>query len=110
MVLVTREGNELRVAALNPAAAEAGLRPGRPLAEARALLPGLRSRERDPAAEERALERLCDWAQRYSPWTACDLSAEEGAPCDGGAAGFWLDITGCAHLFGGEAALLDACR
>ena len=43
-----------------------------------------------------AAVRLADWCGRYSPWTAVD-----------GADGVWLDVTGCAHLFDGEAALLD---
>ena len=47
-----------------------------------------------------ALARLADWCGRYTPWTAIDHADE------GGGAGLFLDITGCAHLFGGEAALL----
>jgi protein ImuB len=108
LALVAREGQQLRLAALNGPAEAAGLTPGLPLAEARALLPALRSRERDPLFERRALERLCDWAQRFSPWVAYEALPGENGPCDGGAAGLWLDITGCAHLFGGEEALLDA--
>ena len=41
-----------------------------------------------------ALQRLAQWCRRYSPWTA---------PM--GSDGVALDITGCAHLQGGEAAL-----
>jgi len=108
LALVAKEGQQLRLAALNRAAAQAGLVPGLPLAEARALLPALRSRERDPPFERRALEWLCDWAQRFSPWAACEAAPGEKELCDGGEAGLWLDITGCAHLFGGEEALLTA--
>ena len=39
---------------------------------------------------------LADWCDRYTPLVALD-----------GADGLFLDITGCAHLFGGEEALLD---
>ena len=46
--------------------------------------------------DAKAVARLADWCGRYSPWTAVD-----------GTDGVWLDVTGCAHLFGGEAALLD---
>lgn len=41
------------------------------------------------------LERLALWAQCWSPWTAVD-----------GADGMLIDIGGCAHLFGGERAML----
>jgi protein ImuB len=51
----------------------------------------------DPAADAAALERLAAWAlRRYSPIVAVD-------PPDG----LLIDITGAAHLFGGEPALLD---
>lgn len=44
--------------------------------------------------------RLTEWCGRYTPWAALDSAQEPG-----GAAGLWLEITGCAHLFGGEEAL-----
>ncbi len=85
----------MRLAAVSAAAEEAGLAPGMTLADARALAPGLRVRPGDPPAAARRLAALADWARRFAPWTA---------PC--GADGLWLDITGCADLFGGEDALL----
>jgi protein ImuB len=85
-----------RVTAADPLAADAGIRPGMVLADARAMLPGLEIRPADPAADDRALRRLADWCRRYSPWTAPD-----------GNDGVRLDISGCAHLFGGEGGLLD---
>ena len=45
---------------------------------------------------------LAAWCGRFTPWVAPDRSGCDG----GGAAGLQLDVTGCAHLFGGEAALL----
>ncbi len=66
-----------------------------PLADARALVPGLNVDEASPEADTRALAALADWCGRYSPWSAVD-----------GGDGIRLDITGCAHLFGGEAALV----
>ena len=71
-----------------------------PLADARALVPGIAVAPGDPAADAGALAGLADWCGRYSPWTACDPEA------DAGGGGLWLDVSGCAHLFGGEAALL----
>lgn len=74
------------------------------LADARAILPELRTSEADSEADNRALTQLADWCGRFSPWTAPD---EEGAGAAfGGAGSIWLDVTGCAHLFGGEDALM----
>ena len=66
------------------------------IADARAMHPSLEVIEADPAAEERLLEGLADWCDRYTPLVALD-----------GRDGLHLDITGCAHLFGGERAMLD---
>jgi protein ImuB len=54
----------------------------------------------DPAADDAALRRLALWATRYTPAVATwdDKS---------GADGIFLDVTGAAHLFGGEDRLLD---
>lgn len=92
-VVVT--GGRVMVAAVDARAAACGLLPGMTLADARALQPALEVRPADPAADARALARLADWCMRYTPWVATD-----------GADGLWLDVTGCAHLFGGEPALL----
>ena len=88
------------LAGLDRGAVAAGLHSGQPLGDARAILPSLRSLPADPAAERRTLERLAGWCGRYSPWTA---PATDDA--DDGSGAIWLDITGCAHLCGGEAAL-----
>src|SRR5205085_158153 len=48
----------------------------------------------EPEADAAALNRLAEWCGRYSPWTAPD-----------GADGIKIEITGCAHLWDGEAAL-----
>lgn len=91
--VVGRRGPAEVLVCLTEAARRAGLARGQPLSEARALCPGLLTRpEADLAPLRRALRR---WAGRYSPWVA-----EEGAD------GLVLDITGAAHLMGGEAALL----
>ena len=70
------------------------------LADARALLAGLATARADAAADRQGLERLALWCNRFTPWCAVDGGNEAG---DGG---LLLDITGCAHLFGGEAALM----
>jgi len=65
------------------------------LADARALCPELAAVPADPAGDLAALEKFSLWAQRWGPWSALD-------PPDG----VLVDVTGAAHLFGGEAALL----
>ncbi len=66
------------------------------LADARALLPSLAVADADPDGDARALAGLVDWCGRYTPFTSSD-----------GPDGMILDITGCAHLFGGEDRLLE---
>ena len=90
----------MRVAAVDAAAEAAGIIPGITLADARALVPALAVAPSDAVADARELAALADWCGRYSPWTSSDSSAGEGG------AGLWIDITGCAHLFGGEEAML----
>ena len=90
----------LRLEAVCARAADAGLAPGTMLADARAMVPTLQVRAADPAADARLLEDLAAWCERYTPYVAIDRSH----PGAGGGA-LWLDVTGCAHLFGGEAGL-----
>ena len=73
------------------------------LADARALLAGLATARAEPAADRQGLERLALWCNRFTPWCAVDSSSGDR----GGDGGLLLDISGCAHLFGGEAALKD---
>jgi protein ImuB len=107
-VLVIAANGGLHIAALNTAAEDQGLAVGESLADARAkaegLQGGLQVRPLDAAADDAALRRVALWATRYtptaSPWSR-DLWDE-----DNGADGFFLDIEGAAHLFGGEDRLL----
>ena len=89
---------------MNEAAEAAGLATGEPLADARAKAGVfLQVRAVDAAADDAALRRLALWATRYTP-TASAWDEANGAD------GFFLDIEGAAHLFGGEAALLADLR
>ena len=83
------------VAAADAAAMALGLRVGMPLAQARALVPGLVIKPAEPEADADALRRLAGWCLRYAPLASAD-------PPDG----IWIDVTGSTHLHGGEAALL----
>ena len=99
LALVAARENNQRIGALNGAAAQAGVRAGMMLSDARALVPGLSVQPMAPEEDARALASLADWCGRYSPWINIDGEA--------GGHGICLDVTGCAHLFGGEAAMLD---
>ncbi len=70
------------------------------LADARALVPALKTRVASPAADHKALLRLARWCGRYTPWVSCVEAI------DGEDSAITLDISGCGHLFGGEEALL----
>jgi protein ImuB len=105
LVAIKEEAGRAIVTAVDDQAAAGGVAPEMPLADARALLPQLQVYPTDAAGDGAMLRRLVDWATRYTPWTAPE-AGEEGLNAGGGA-GLWLDITGCAHLFGGEAALLS---
>jgi protein ImuB len=95
-VISRRESNALRIAALDEQAEALGLRRGMGLADARAMHPSIDVVEADPQADRSLLENLADWCDRYTPLVALD-----------GDDGLFLDITGCAHLFGGERRLID---
>src|SRR6266851_2817484 len=94
-VTAATTGNRRLVVAADPAAVACGIMPGLPLADAQAYCPGLAVCAADPAGDAAALRRLAEWCGRWSPWTTQD-----------GDDGILLDITGCAHLLGGEARLI----
>ncbi len=70
------------VTAADEAALALGLGAGTPLARARALVPGLRVRDADPAGDAEALRRLAAWCLRWTSLVVPD-----------GADGVWLDAT-----------------
>lgn len=89
--LVLRAGNAEHLHCLNKEAEIRGLRQGMSLADARAICPELQTRPADLPSEKAALESLRRWASRYSPMIATE-----------GVDGLVADISGVAHLFGGE--------
>jgi len=71
-----------------------GLTPGMALTDARVVFPAVDVVMADSVADAELLDTLTAWCGRYTPWAAGE-----------GRDGIFLDVTGCAHLFGGEAAL-----
>lgn len=102
----------MRIVDACPHARIAGVKPDLPLADARALLPGLVVADTDPVGNAAVLNHLARWCVRYTPWAAPEVLPEMSASVANGeaytmpGAGIWLDVTGCAHLLGGEESLL----
>src|ERR1700688_481852 len=94
-VVVTKQNTALQIFALDDAAAALGLDIGLPLANARAICPQLKVYDADEAADANALNAIACWCDRFTPLVALDFPH-----------GLYLDITGCVHLFGGEAAMM----
>ena len=94
-VVLTVEGTHgLIIHAVTRPAAERGARPGARLTDARTLDPALVAMPADPDGDEALVERLARWAGRWSPLVEIDDD------------GLRLDVTGVAHLFGGEPGLV----
>ena len=95
LVTIEKSAQRIIIAAACPAALTLGIAPGLALTQARALVPELDVRDAEPAADAALLNRLALFAARR--WTP------RAAVCGGD--GLWLDLTGVAHLFGGERAM-----
>src|SRR3954462_7541498 len=95
LALVAPERGVPLLTAVNPAGRALGVTPGLPLADARAICPGLLVRDAEPVADAEELATLGLWCTRYSPKVMLD-----------GTDGLAVDITGCSHLFGGERSLV----
>ena len=94
-VLIDSGPRGLTLAAVDQRARAQGSRPGQSLADARAAVPALATRPSERAADGAALAALALWCGRYGP--ARNTQGDDG---------LWIDVTGVAHLFGGEGALL----
>lgn len=91
--------NAQRIAAMNQSAKALGLRQNMGIADARAMHPSLEILDADPLADAHMLARIADWCDHFTPLVALD-----------GTDGLMLDISGCAHLFGGEDAMLEEIK
>jgi len=91
-----------RVAACSTEAEALGIAVGMPFAEATALAGAekLRPEAYDPSGDREALEALAVECARFSPLVGLDDSPTPDS--------LLLDVTGLAHLFGGEPALAAA--
>lgn len=100
LVTVHKTGSRIEIAAASPEAQALGLAPGTALTQARAAVPDLDVRDADPEGDRADLQRLATaLARRWCPVVAIS-----------GADGLFLDITGTAHLHGGEVAFVRRLR
>ncbi|GGE41388.1 DNA-directed DNA polymerase [Agaricicola taiwanensis] len=94
LVITAKVKSALRIAHADRKALSLGLTRGLTLADARARVPDIAIAEEDPEADALLLRRIASWCDRFTPLVGLD-----------GDSGIMLDITGCVHLFGGEAAM-----
>jgi len=85
----------MMVTAMNQLAAKNGIITGMTVADARAILPSILVFEEEPGLATRLLTALAIWCIRFTPVSSIDPPE-----------GIILDISGCAHLWGGEKAYL----
>jgi protein ImuB len=100
--LVRSTSGGWHLCAVDAEARAKGLAPGQLLADARARLPALETREHRPERDSAALVKLAYWCTRFSPYVAPWPEREDHE------GGLTFDIEGCAHLYGGESGMLDA--
>jgi protein ImuB len=94
LAVYAKRANAFVLSGVDARASALGLKLAMSLADARALHPSLETREAEPDEDARTLDHIAAWCERFTPIVVVD------APD-----GLFLDLSGCGHLFGGEAAL-----
>jgi protein ImuB len=90
-VLAAPERGRMVVKAVSVKAQTHGISTGMVVADCRAVLPQLQVFDEQPVLAQKLLRALAEWCIRFTPIAAID-----------GDDGLLLDISGCAHLWGGE--------
>ena len=90
-MLAAKDHGRMVITAANAPALEQGIAPGMPVADARALLPSVQVVDDRPGLAEKLLQGLAGWCIRFTPIAAVDPPQ-----------GLILEVTGCAHLWGGD--------
>lgn len=96
-ILAAPDHGRMIVADTNGIAQTQGAYIGMAVADARAIIPSLEVMEDKPGHAAALLKGIAGWCTRYTPFVSID-------PPDG----LILDVTGCAHLWGGEKQYLTA--
>ena len=92
-VFAAPDHGRMMITAVSPMAQDFGVEVGMRTADAKATCPGLEVLDDKPGRPRKLLKSLGEWCVRYSPIVAID---------EFGMDGLLLDISGCAHLWGGE--------
>lgn len=95
-VLASRQRGRMVIDAVSAPVVKKGIRAGMVLADCKALFPELVMVETEIGRTEKLLQALAEWCIMYTPIAGADLPD-----------GLLLDISGCAHLWGGEATYLE---
>ena len=90
-VLSAPDHGRMIITAVNESALLKGIEPGMVVADARAIFPSLEVRDDDDAISEKLLKSIANWCIRYTNIVSIDPRE-----------GIIMDVTGCAHLWGGE--------
>lgn len=91
MVLTAKTRGRVIITATTLEAEKQGITAGMAAADAKAIVPGLKVVEEIPRQDMKLLNAIGEWCIRFSPAVATDMPD-----------GLILDISGCAHLWGGE--------
>lgn len=95
-VLAAPRRGRMTIRAAGHAARQKGITAGMVVADSRAIFPELQVINDIPGQEEQLLRAMAAWCLRYTPVAATDSPD-----------GLLLDISGCPHLWGGEAPYLE---
>ncbi|RYY62253.1 MAG: DNA polymerase Y family protein [Chitinophagaceae bacterium] len=96
-VLSLPSHGKMIITAANPFAEAQGIGTGMAVADARALLPGLKVMDDIPDLSGRLLKKIAAWCIRFTPVVAVD-----------GEDGLLMDVTGCSNLWDGDYAYVAA--
>ncbi len=83
----------IMITAVSPLAQSQGIEIGMRAADAKAICPGLEVLDDKPGRAANLLKGLGEWCIRYSPTVMIDEFSMNG---------LFMDVSGCAHLWGGE--------
>jgi len=95
VIIRCRQHGRVIISAANTAAKKQGIFCGMTEADAKAIVPGLQAFDEIPGKEAQLLNAIGEWCIRFTPTVAVDMPD-----------GLILDMSGCAHLWGGEEAYL----
>ena len=95
-VLASPDHGRMVITSANALAQKQGVDTGMVVADARAIIPSLEVLDHKPGIASKLLKAIGEWCIRYSPVVAIDLPD-----------GLLLDVSGCAHLWGGEESYIN---